>query len=131
MNWKYVKPLKSKDLIAQYEKENNFEFPASFKKMVPKINGGRPKANRFVIITGDEKVLKTFLSFNPDDKETVWTPGEWMEESFRRYLVPFAVDNFGNYVCFDQIGTVIFACHDPLCYDIVAYSFEEFLDNLY
>lgn len=129
--WKYTKPLKSLALVEAYEKEHNYEFPLSYKEKIKVINGGRPEAQRFVTVNGNERVMKSFLSFNRCDRENIWEPGEWMAESFRKYLVPFAIDNFGNYICFDQIGTVIFACHDPLCYEVAAYSFDEFLNNLY
>lgn len=129
--WKYTKPLGSLELVEAFEKEKRFEFPLAFKEKILKINGGRPESQCFVTVNGNERAIKSFLSFNRNDRENVWEPGEWMSESFRKYLVPFAIDNFGNYICFDQIGTVIFACHDPLCYEVVAYGFDEFLNNLY
>jgi len=133
MEWKYVKKLWSPNLVEEYEKHIGlgFEFPLKYKEWVPKHSGGRPSSRCFVTVSGVERVLKTFLSFNRDDAESVWRNGGWVFSRYGKHFIPFAVDNFGNYICFDAIGTVVFVSHDPLGCDVVAYSFEDFLNSLY
>lgn len=136
MKWKYIKPLKSSEAIREFEGQFTgnfrFEFPLSFKRWVLSHNGGRPEKYCFETMCGTkEKTMKCLLSFNRDDKENIWNHYGWMKDRFNGRFVPFAIDNFGNYLCFDQIGTVLFVSLDPLGYEVVSYSFEQFLKILY
>lgn len=43
MNWKYIKALKSQDIIKGFEEAYIFEFPECFRETVKKYNGARPE----------------------------------------------------------------------------------------
>lgn len=132
MQFRYAKPLEAKESVELFEKEVDFVFPDSYKEKISKINGARPEKRFFKTRDGKERALKSFLSVNRNDKESIWTGGEWIEELFlKKHLVPFAIDNFGNYICFDKIGTVVFVCHDPVEYEFVSNNFDDFLSALY
>ncbi len=71
MEWKYVKELKSVNLIDDYECLVKYVFCDSFRKCVIANNGGRPSKKAFDTDKVKERELKSFLSFNKEDRETV------------------------------------------------------------
>ena len=71
MEWKYVKELKSVDLIDDYECLVKYVFCDSFRRCVIANNGGRPSKKIFDTDKVKERELKSFLSFNKEDRETV------------------------------------------------------------
>lgn len=89
MKWEYVKPLKSAKLIEKYEELTEYRFPQEFKSTIIEFNGGRPVRRTFNTNTNKERELKSFLSFNPDDKETIWKAYEWTKTVFFQQI--FAV----------------------------------------
>lgn len=131
MKWKYTKPLKSTGFIKEFERHTGFELPLSYQKQVLSINGGRPEKYCFKTESGKERTIKRLLSLSRDDLENAWDLGKWVLDCFNRHFIPFAIDSFGNYICFDQIGAVLFVSHDPLEYEFVACDFDEFLKALY
>ena len=100
MEWKYVKKLSSQSLIDSYEQTCHFKFPEAYRKCVSVNNGGRPDRRNFVTQSGKEHVLKSFLSFNMEDQETIWKITDWNKEELTDQYIPFAIDNFGNLICF-------------------------------
>lgn len=132
MNCKYIKNLKSKNSIKAYETLCEYIFPETYVKFIIKNNGGRPEKRRFITNKGNERELKTFLSFNPDDKESIWnTPIGEKEQGLLSY-VAFAVDNFGNLICFDKKNnSIIFVNHETLEIEIIADNFDEFILMLF
>ena len=76
--------------------------------------------------------LKSFLSFNTDDRETVWKIYEWNKDELSNKYVAFAIDNFGNLICFDADNDkVVFLNHEDLSVEHIANTFAEFLELLY
>ncbi len=132
MEWKYVKKLSSESLIDGYEKIYHFKFPEVYKKCVLINNGGRPDKKTFITKNKNEHTLKSFLSFNTEDKETVWEITEWNREELASKYIPFAIDNFGNLICFQKDNTYIaFINLDDMSCEIVSTSFDEFINSLY
>lgn len=128
MNWKYVKPLKTKKLIDDFERLVCYEFPKAFRDCVLQFNGGRPENKGFNTNTNTGRELKSFLSFNTDDEETVWKIYEWNKDVLSNKYVAFAIDNFGNLICFDTDNDkVVFLNHEDLLVEYIANTFEEFM----
>lgn len=132
MEWKYVKPLKSQDLIDDYECMVKYVFGNSFRNCVLEHNGGRPSRRTFDTEVKKERELKSFLSFNREDKETVWKIFEWNQDELGSRYVPFAIDHFGNLICFDANDDKIVFIHlEDISVEMIADTFDEFLDALY
>lgn len=132
MEWKYVKALKSAELISEYEKKTGYVFDEAFKKCVMENNGGRPAKKVFDTDKTKERELKSFLSFNREDRETVWKILEWNKEELTDKYVPFVIDGFGNLICFDKSSKkVVFVNHEDLSVEVIANDFEEFMSGLY
>lgn len=132
MEWKYVKELKAVDLIGDYERLVKYVFCDSFKKCVITNNGGRPSKRLFDTDKAKERELKSFLSFNREDRETVWKIFEWNKEELTNQYIPFAIDNFGNMICFDvKNDKIVFVNHENMSVEIIANSFADFMNGLY
>lgn len=132
MNWKYVKPLKSEKLINDFECLVCYEFPKEFRDCVLQFNGGRPERRGFDTNMNTGRELKSFLSFNTDDRETVWKIYEWNKNELSSNFLAFAIDNFGNLICFDtKNANVVFLNHEDLSVEHIANTFAEFLKRLY
>ncbi len=132
MEWKYIKKLKSIDLISEYERLVNYAFCDSFRECVIACNGGRPDKKVFNTNKEKEREIKSFLSFNREDRETVWKVFEWNREELSNRYIPFAIDNFGNIVCFDKENdNIVFLNHENSSIEFVADNFEIFLSKLY
>ena len=132
MNWKYVKPLKSEDLISEFEKAHNIEFPESFIELVRINNGGRPEKDIFDTDAAKERTIKSFLSFNKEDRETVWKIADWNEDVLKDAYVAFGIDNFGDLICFKKSDlSVIFLDTESVNEEMIADDFSAFIDKLY
>ena len=131
MKWRYVKKLNSENLINEFEDMVKYNFCDSFKQLVVKNNGGRPSNKLFVTYQGKEHAIKSFLSFNKDDKETVWNVLEYNKYELFGFI-PFAIDNFGNLICFQKGNdSIVFLNHESFCIDFIANNFDAFMNNLY
>jgi hypothetical protein len=132
MNWKYVKKLKSVELIKEYERLVNYELCDSFIQCVIRNNGGRPEKKIFDTDRVKERALKSFLSFNKEDRETVWKMYEWSKEELNDEFIPFAIDNFGNLICFDKHDDkIVFVNHEDNSVEIAAVNFDTFIESLH
>lgn len=110
----------------------NYKLPQSFLECIRKYNGGRPELNLFDTEFTKERAMKSLLSFNQEDRETVWKIIEWNKEELRNRFAPFAIDNFGNLICFDKLNdNVVFLEHETLRQEKIADSFDDFLNGLY
>ena len=132
MNWKYVKPLTTEKHIDDFECMVRYAFPDDFRKCVKEHNGGFPEFCCFDTERAKERALKSFLSFNKDDRETVWKLYEWSKEMLGDRYVPFALDNFGNLICFDADNDhIVFLDHETAQAERIADTFGSFMDSLY
>lgn len=132
MEWKYVKTLSSVDNINEFECLVKYAFPDDFRNCVLNNNGGRPGKRSFDTDRNKERVLKSFLSFNKEDRETVWKIQDWNKEELSDRYIPFAIDNFGNLICFDaENDKVVFLELEHVAIEQVADNFTEFMSKLY
>lgn len=132
MNWKYAKALNSVDLINDFEKLVGYKFPKEFRDLVLQFNGGRPERKRFDTNVSIGRELKSFLSFNTGDRETVWKIKDWNKDELSNKYLAFAIDNFGNLICFDKNNNnVVLLNHEDLSVEHIANTFSEFIETLY
>jgi hypothetical protein len=129
--WRYIKPLLSVKSIEEFEALTKYNLPESFKNCIKQYNGARPKYRAFNTAQTNSRELKSLLSFNHEDKETVWVSYCFIESECDKKCIPFAIDNFGNLICFNRNDQVVFLNHETLNEEYVASSFDEFLDSLY
>ncbi|BBG60245.1 SMI1/KNR4 family protein [Providencia rustigianii] len=125
--WRYIKPLVTESLISDAEEKLGYKFTDSYVDFVKKYNGGRPPVSVFSTTTSQERTIKSFLSFNPDDEENIIRLNRGVAE-ISKLLVAFAIDNFGNYICFDkQHDMVYFLDFETGKADLIDKTFSEFL----
>ena len=131
MKWKYVKPLKEKETIAKFEETMHYVFPDAYKACVLLNNGGRPDKREFTTKKHINRLIKGFLSFNEDDRETLWKVNEWIAAELSEKYVAFATDPAGNLICFRKAdNAVVFLDMETQDEDEIASSFEVFLETL-
>ena len=132
MNWKYVKPLKSEDAIQEFEEIYKFKFPDSFKECAYKYNGGRPEKDVYDTDKTKERTIKSLLSFNKDDRETIWKINDYCSDELGDRYVAFAIDQFGNLICFALSDkSVVFMNMETLNIEMISNCFSDFLNKLY
>lgn len=132
MEWKYVKPLSSTENINEFESLVKYSLPDEFKNCILCNNGGRPSKKVFDTDTQKERAIKSFLSFNKEDKETVWKIQDWNREDLSGKYVAFAIDNFGNLVCFEiNSNKIVFFNHENGKIEQIADNFINFMECLY
>lgn len=131
MDWKYVKPIESLDLISEFENEFCYIFPDEYKQCVSQYNGGRPSKRIFDTSTSKECEMKSLLSFNHYDRETIWSVNQRDDEFLTSYIA-FATDSSGNLICFNRKdNSIVFVNHETNSVDMIAGDFSSFLDSLY
>ncbi len=99
MEWKYVKKLKNPNDVVEFLRKYNIVLPKQLVTCMERFNGGRPSEKEIITITSREYVFKTMLSYNSNDKDTIYSvyPGVFGETDW----YPLASDAAGNFVCYD------------------------------
>ena len=97
--WKYVKPLNNCQIVKEFLSQNSIQIPVKLESILEEYNGGRPPKKEFFTATGREYVFKALLSYNEEDRETIYMV---YSEMFRKLgLLPIGTDTAGNIICFD------------------------------
>lgn len=125
--WRYIKPLATDNLIPDAEEKLGYKFTDSYVDFVKKYNGSRPPVSVFTTSASQERTIKSFLSFNPSDAENIIKLNKGVAE-ISEILVAFAIDNFGNYICFEkQNNTVLFLDFETGKTELIDKTFSDFL----
>ena len=128
--WRYIKPLATENLIPDAEEKLGYNFVESYIDFVKKYNGSRPPVSIFRTSTSQERTIKSFLSFNPTDVENIIKLNRGVSE-ISTQLVAFAIDNFGNYICFDkQNDAVVFLDFETGGTELIDKTFSDFLQKI-
>lgn len=129
IDWKYKIELK-KDALAEIESKYQVIIPDELKDLLIKANAATPSKTRFMLKV-DEKVLGAILSFNPDEKEADSFETA-MNIGFEKNMIPFGIDPFGNYICYNtDDGSIMFFDHERDSFEKISVTLQEFLDKLY
>lgn len=131
MEWKFIKELKSRDSIKEFEGVIGKELPKDYIEFIEKYNGARPKLKLFKTITGKEHVIKTFLSFNKTDIENIFSVNEWLQKDFNSEYFAIASDPAGNYIVYDKKFEIYFWDHEINKFELITKTFTIFINILY
>lgn len=106
---KRVKSLFKFGTIEIYEYKVNHKLPSAYKNDIAYINGGKPINKTFIETDNDQNIaFKTFLSFNKEDKDSVWDYTEWDTEKKLSNYVPIALDYNNDLICISKRdGTIV------------------------
>lgn len=131
LSWKYVKPLNNNKAVESFESEYGLKLPQDITKCIKQNNGGRPDKKLFDTEVSKGRVIKSLLSFNKDDLETVYD-AIYILKNEKPNLVPLVSDPSGNYICFDTKQQVIVLwLHETNVTEKISTSFTAFLEKLY
>ena len=135
LEWRNGIPLKSVDLIDEYEAKVNFKFPESFRNLVISNNGACPTKMVFDTEKEEGRVFHYLVSFNREDENNMFDYYDWASEDdfeeLGKTYVEFASSVFGDPIAFDpETGYVIFVDHETSQVELIAKTFDEFLDKL-
>jgi hypothetical protein len=128
--WKYKIDVKDQNVFSEIEKERGVVFPEELREFIIENNGSTPSRYNFMLKT-QEKVFGAVLSFNRDetDVDSVFTALRSVEE---KNLMPFAIDPFGNYICYSFCdGKIVFWNHETESTVSTGRSLCEFIESLY
>lgn len=129
IEWKYKIDLKENS-ISVIESKYGIVIPKDLQKLLEIANAATPSVTKFMVKV-DEKLLGAILSFNPDEKEADSFESA-MQLNFDKEIVPFGIDPFGNYICYNTSnGKIVFYDHEEDTMIDVADSLEDYLDSLY
>ena len=128
--WKFKIDLANENMFDKIEKQRNIKFPEELKALIRLFNGAVPSCQLFMAgVT--ENVFGEMLSFNENETETdsVETVLDVIQDQF---LIPFAADPFGNYICYDtDKKLVVFWEHETNEIISTDKGLKEFIDSLY
>jgi len=131
LTWKYVKPLKNNKAVECFEDDNGLKLPQDITSCIKQNNGGRPDKKVFDTEVSKGRLIKSLLSFNKDDLETVYDAIDILKiENIN--LVPIASDPGGNYICYNTIHQdIVLWLHETNTTEKISDSFTAFLKSLY
>ncbi len=92
--------LKNPDAVEMFLKKHHVRIPTELVKCLSQNNGGRPSEKDFNTNCGKGYVFKSLLSFNEEDKESIY---KFYPDMFRgTNLFPFAMDSTGYFICYEM-----------------------------
>ena len=137
LEWLFVKPLQSENLLNDFESLYNVTLPDSFKNLIKVANGGAP--SKPIIDSDPIKRIQVvnLLSFNrspvdPEKEEVVYP----VIDSFRSEngvsdLVPFASAGFNNFICLDGQNKIVLFQKEQNERFVIAQNLDEFIGKLH
>ena len=132
IKWRFKIELKNENVFEKIEKKRNIKIPEALKSLIKEANAATPDTHRF-LLQGNEMTLGGILSFNEEDEqEGIDTVFSAMEAVNDNDLLPFAIDPFGNYICYSQSkGNVVCWNHEKLEVSDTGKTIGEFIADLY
>ncbi|MBI9013200.1 MAG: SMI1/KNR4 family protein [Clostridiales bacterium] len=97
--WKYIKKLKDENLVKEFLKNNRIALPDSLIMILENKNGGRPSNKMMTSKNDTTYILKSLLSYNDDDPETIYMV--YTEKFREKNLLPIGTDPSGNILCYN------------------------------
>lgn len=129
IEWKYKIDL-ADNALSEMSGKYQVIIPDDLKKLLKVANAATPSKTRFMLKV-DEKVFGAVLSFNPNEKEADSFESA-MNIGFEKNVVPFGIDPFGNYICYNtDNGSIMFFDHEEDNLEKAASTLEDFLNKLY
>ena len=72
VEWKRMRHLKNPNCISLVERYNDIRLSDCLKELITSYNGGYPKPNSIKLPNGQEYDVKTLLSYNEDDQDSIF-----------------------------------------------------------
>ena len=116
--------------INEVENELNYKFPEDFKNFILGNKDLHIKPNLFKV-NNKEKVLRYICSF---DKNSIIYIGKSQnfDSEYKDSIIPFAVLEFGDTLCFDrETNVIVIYNHEEDSIEKVAKNWDEFYTILY
>lgn len=127
MKWLFKVELKDKNIFEIIEKNRSVKLSEEFKNFVIRNNAASPKLTK-IVIDDTERIFAAVLSFNKGAPDNIYTALKCVD---KKSVVPFAIDPFGNYFCYDAGNEkVCFLEHETdkiICSDIGIGGLEDAL----
>ena len=127
ITWLFASQV-ARAVVEKVAKENGFTLPEDLIQLVLKGNNGTPSKKKFDSEHGREHMVKTILSYIPEDIENVYDAIDVLRESCYR-LYPIANDPAGNLICLSPKGIVLWN-HETDEVDFIAKTVTLFLESL-
>lgn len=131
MEWKFIKNLKDEKTIKEFESIINKKLPQDYISFIKLFNGGRPSKKVFKTTSGKEHMLKSFLSFNHEDVENIFSVNKWLSKDLKNNYFAIASDPAGNYIVYNSKFELYFWNHENDTIDFITDSLEKFIEILY
>lgn len=120
-----------KNIINAVEMEINYKFPDDFKNFILNKENLHNVRSKLFKINGEEKILRYINSFDKNSRSYIGKAQEFDSE-YERSIVPFALLEFGDTLCFDRNTNKIFHYnHEEDSISEVASNWSEFYTTLY
>lgn len=123
VTWEYVKPLKNSYAIKDYLRKYSICLPDELIDTIERYNGGRPSEKRILTAKCREYVFKALLSYNEEDRETIYNV--YPELFSGTALYPIGSDVAGNFICYD-INSMKYVLYNHETEDVEAITYSIF-----
>ena len=129
IEWKYKIDL-ADDAISKMSTKYGTTIPDDLVKFLEEANGATPSKTKYMLKV-DEKLFGAVLSFNPGEREADSFETA-MLMGFDKNIIPFGIDPFGNYICYNvDNGAIVFFDHEENLMISIADSLKDFINMLY
>jgi len=119
------------EYISAVEKEINYEFPNEYKEYLLKTSSLKPEKNVLRLENGNEKVLRCLLSMDPNSTNYI-LKFQKFDSELESKLVPFALLEFGDILCFErETNKIVYYNHELDSTEIIADNWNNFINELY
>lgn len=117
--------------IKNVEERISYKFPDDYRDYILSMGSLKPENNLFRTSKGIEKVLRCLFSYDVNDKNYIMK-FQSFDSQFCNNVVPFALLEFGDLLCFDRDNnSVVVYNHELDNIDMLSNNFTDFLNMLY
>lgn len=130
ITWKYKIDIVNDAVFDEIAKQRKVIIPNEFIEFIKETNAATPSKYNFML-GNTEKVLGAILSFNKDDTDvdSVYSALDCIKKS---NIIPFGIDPFGNYICYDlELNKVVFWDHETDDVISTEKDITSFINELY
>lgn len=130
ITWKYKIEVSDKGIFDEIADKRNVVFPKVLSDFIIETNGASPSSYKFTL-ENTEKVFGAVLSVNKKDTDVdlIFTALDVVKTP---HIIPFGIDPFGNYICYNvKEKVVVFWNHETDTIISSQKDLTEFIYSLY
>ncbi len=132
ITWRSFHQTADTSVIQTIESQFEISFPKEYIQLVMKYDSGVPDKKLFEA-GGKQRVFQRLISIRADKHPNISDAVQWVDQDVTR--IPFALDPFGNMLCFaysgNQIPEIVFVESENNTTYSVSQSLDAFLEALY